>query len=349
MWLLYLRAQGYADVIEPHGKRSESYYVPQDSVLPEAVHSTAWTGRTAAEVIRHNKSRPFFLFCSFIKPHPPFDPCVPYNKMYDPSDVPLPHISEYDSEPYDSEVTAQNGYKVNDIQNVTEEELRKKRAYYYGCVSQVDTAVGEVLKALKDSGQYENTMVIFTSDHGEMLGDHLAYGKRTYFEQSCHIPLIISYPSGIPGGKSSDALGILPDIYATVLTTVNAKIPPECTGGDLMKICTGDEKKVREYTVAQYGTGRRFKTMLRWENYKYIYIANGRRRILYNLSSDPYELNPISDSPLFASADRKIREYFMAHGFTEAFDGGQLIGYDYIKPVGGTYINQYPRWQERTD
>ena len=74
-YLQFLQRQGYGDVIEPHGKRSETYYVPQVSELPESLHTTAWTGNKTCEVIRKNRNRPFFLFSSFIKPHPPFDPC----------------------------------------------------------------------------------------------------------------------------------------------------------------------------------------------------------------------------------------------------------------------------------
>lgn len=340
-YIPWLRENGYTDIIEPHGARSETYYVPQTSRLPEKFHTTAWTADKTVEVINANKNRPFFVFSSFIKPHPPFDPCVPYDTMYNPAEVSLP--LDYDAEPYDNAVTVQNGYKVGGKQNMTEDWLRRMRAHYYGCVTQVDAAVGRIIAYLKESGLYDRTTIIFTSDHGEMLGDHGAFGKRTYYEQSCGIPLIIKRAYEAERGGVSQRLCTLPDVYATILGAAGAPIPETCRGIDLLS-CENDAGRM---IFAQYGRKRDFKAMLRWENYKYIYIANGRRGILYDLIKDPDEKSPVCSAEIEKFAYSGLVCHFQKLGFGEALDSGSLIGFDYKAPVAGGYLNQYPSWQNR--
>jgi choline-sulfatase len=138
-YLLYLQEQGYSQITEPHGKRSQYYYVPQTSLLPEDIHTTTWTANTASRIIEKNRDRPFFLFTSFIKPQPPFDPCPPYASIYTIDDIPEPQSRETDLHPVDRIIAYQNSYKVNGIQNTTEKQIKEIRAAYYGCVTQIDT------------------------------------------------------------------------------------------------------------------------------------------------------------------------------------------------------------------
>ena len=345
-YLQYLRDNGFSHIIEPHGKRSDMYYVPQDSALPAEYHTTAWTARKTVEVIEKNLKRNFFLFSSFIKPHPPFDPCEPYNKMYDPNTVPVP-VRHPDEEAFDRAITFQNGYKVNGIDNINDEDIKKIRAYYYGSVSQVDSALGEILDCLKRNNLYDNTLIIFTADHGEMLGDHGGFGKRTYYEQSAKIPFIISYPSVFKKGTETDEIVILPDLYATILSTVGADIPDNCTGLDLTPLCKGGGNIQRSRIICQYGRGIEFKAMVRWDKYKYIYYANGAKEVLYDLENDPMESKPLINTKVFAEQKNTLIEYFKKYNYDKALDGDKLINYDYEKAPTTGYINQYPKWQER--
>lgn len=345
-YLQFLRDNGYQNVIEPHGKRSETYYIPQDSELPKDFHTTAWTARTTKKVIENNLNRNFFIFSSFIKPHPPFDPCEPFNSMYDPNSVPEPIRHNGDTSPLDSSIYIQNGYKVNGISNVTDEHLKKMRAYYYASVTQVDTYIGEILDTLETNGIYDDTLIILTADHGEMLGDHAGFGKRTYYEQSTKIPYIISYPKEFEQGVESNALVTLQDIYATILTCCGAEVPNICDGLDLTAVCKAQKENVRETLIAEYGTGREFKCMLRWENYKYIYFANGGNEVLYDLDKDPNEINP-TNNEIFKWCKNVLVKYYKSYSYDEALNNGELIKFDYEKPIVGSYINQYPSWQNK--
>ena len=336
-YLKYLRDEGYGHVIEPHGKRSEDYYVPQVSELPKEVHTTAWTGSTTIDVINKNKNRPFFIFSSFIKPHPPFDPCIPYNDLYDIDSMPSP--IEVD-EIIDDMILVQNGYKVDGIDKLSDYDKKKIKAYYYASVTQVDEYIGKILDCLEENNLWDNTLVILTADHGEMLGDHNGYGKRTYYEESAKIPFVLSYPKVFKEGIEVDSLAILPDIYATIVKVAGKEVPEVSCGVDLTDVCTSKSNFTRDFLVAQYGNDRRFKAMVRWDNFKYIYMANGKKEYLFDLEKDPLELNPIFDEEVFKEKRKYLVEYFSKYNIS-------LPEYEYEAPRVGTFLNQRPTWHLR--
>lgn len=121
---------------------------------------------------------PWYIFASFIHPHPPFTPPVPWHKLYDPVQMPLPLYTENDESMQMLVNKIQNRYKYRDI-GTDLNLVRCMKAYYYACVSFIDYQVGRILEALEESGQLDNTMIVFTADHGELLGDYHCYGKRS--------------------------------------------------------------------------------------------------------------------------------------------------------------------------
>jgi len=347
-YLQFLRKNGFGHVIEPHGKRSKTYYVPQTSELPEAFHTSAWTADTTCEVIRANKNRPFFVFSSYIKPHPPFDPCQPYDTMYNPQEVPLPDRREGELPPLDDIILVQNGYKVDGANKVTDEQLRKIRAHYYGSITQLDKQIGKLLDTLEECGLTDSTMVILTSDHGEMLGDHYSFGKRTYYEPSTRIPFIVSWPGTLPQGERRDQFVILQDIYATLVATAGGEIPSDVCGVDVRPACRNPRSPLRDQVIAEYGFNRNSKFMLRRENYKYIFMANGGREVLFDLAKDPKEFeNLAAQNPGLCTLFRKeLVKYYQSYGFQEALEGDSLRAYPYQAPLVGSFLDQYPHWPE---
>ncbi|UVI27569.1 sulfatase-like hydrolase/transferase [Paenibacillus spongiae] len=345
-YLLYLRENGYGHVIEPHGKRSENYYVPQKSELPEELHSTAWTAARTCELIRSNRNRPFFIFTSFIKPHPPFDPCSPYDRMYPESEIPMPVRQESEKNPDDYSIWIQNDYKVNGIDRVSDDDIRRIRSHYYGSISQIDKQIGLILDTLEDTGLRDNTLIVFTADHGEMLGDHYAFGKRTYYEASTRIPMIVSQPNKWPQGERRDQLCMLQDVYATIIVASGGAVPPESSGKDLAAVGHDPAISIRERIIAEYGNGRAMKFMLRWGDFKYIYHTNGERESLFNLRTDPLELEDIAadQRELCTSCRQQLVDYYIEYAFEEALDGDRLRSYPHEIPVAGGYLNQYPGW-----
>lgn len=345
-FLLFLREQGYGHIVEPHGKRSDTYYVPQVSELPEHLHTSAWTADLTCETIRKNRNRPFFLFTSFIKPHPPFDPCEPYHAMYPPDKVPMPVRQESEREPDDTSIDEQNDYKVNGIDSVSDDDVRKIRAHYYGLVSQVDAQIGKILDTLEEYGLSDNTLVIFTADHGEMLGDHYSFGKRTFYEPSARIPFIVRWPRRLPAGERRRQLVHLQDIYATLIDASGGEVPAASSGRSVLPACLNAQTSLRRRLIGEFGRGRRLKFMLRWDDYKYIYHANGAKEQLFHLIEDPFELtNLASQYPeLCAQCRRELAMYYQSHGFDEALDGNDLRKFPYERHKPKGFLNQYPKW-----
>ncbi|MFW5980839.1 MAG: sulfatase [Halanaerobiaceae bacterium] len=349
-YLHFLLKNGFENIVEPHGKRSETYYVPQVSELPEEYHTTAWTGKKTGEVIKNNRNRPFFIFSSFIKPHPPFDPCEPYDKMYPSEEVPMPVRNEQELNPKDRIIDKQNDYKVNGIENVTDKDVRKIRSHYYGSVTQMDKQVGNILDTLEEYGLRDNTIIIFTSDHGEMLGDHYGFGKRTFYEQSARIPFIVSWPEKLPENETRNQFAVLPDIYSTLISAAEGKIPQNenIAGKNLIPVCKDNKEKVRDKIYAEFGFDKNLKFMLRWNNYKYIYFANGGLESLFDLAEDPEELNDIAEEnpDLCKECRKELVKYYKNRGFDKAVERDKLVEFEYepIQPSG--YIDQYPHWPE---
>ncbi|MFC1454090.1 sulfatase, partial [Verrucomicrobiota bacterium] len=178
-YIAWLRDNGY-DYYEPHGARGEMYYIPQVSTLPVEAHPSQWIGNEADRFIRESsaQARPWCLFASFIHPHPPFAPPKPWHKLYRAPAMPLPLAVEHAPDLYTWINRFQNRYKYRD-RGLDLNLLRVIKAYYYATISFVDNQLGRILDALERTGQLDDTLIVFTSDHGEHLGDLGCFGKRS--------------------------------------------------------------------------------------------------------------------------------------------------------------------------
>lgn len=345
-FLQFLQSNGYGDITEPHGKRSENYYVPQVSSLPEPSHTTGWTAAQTCEIIRKNRNRPFFIFTSFIKPHPPFDPCPPYSSLYRAEQLPQPVRTDQDRMPDDYLIQVQNDYKVNGIGNLTPEWEARIREAYYGCVTQIDAQVGTITDTLKECQLLDNTLIVFTSDHGELLGDHYAYGKRSFYEASTRIPLIISHPGSVPMGETRHHLAILQDVYGTLLTGAGTTIPDGSCAKDLLSIARDPNASSREEVYGEIGRGPATKMMLRWGDFKFIYHVNGGVNTLFNLENDPDELHNVAEvhPDLCDYARQRLRRHYREMGLEEVLDQDALRCIPCVTPPQTGYLDQSPPW-----
>ncbi|HEX2185480.1 MAG TPA: sulfatase-like hydrolase/transferase [Chloroflexota bacterium] len=235
-FLAELLAAGYGHVEEPHGARHEMYYIPQVSQLPAALHTTAWTGRKTIEYL-HERSgaedrSPFFCWTSFIKPHPPFDPPVPWHTLYRPTDMPLPVRLPDEAARHTYYHRRQNRFKWTDAQP-DDNLLRMMRAYYTASVSFIDFWIGQILHTLEQLGLRRDTLVLYVADHGEYLGDHGAYGKRGYHDPACRIPFILSWPGTLPQDETRQQLVGLADVAPTIVAAADgAASAPASLGMD---------------------------------------------------------------------------------------------------------------------
>ncbi len=178
----FLSKEGYLDYVsEPHGMRGQMYYIPQVSPLPKEKHATWWTASESIKFLDQmkEKDKPFFLFSSFIKPHPPFDPPSPYQYKYLPNDFTAPVKGGMDNvENWNHYQITQNLYKCN----ITDPYfLKTMKAFYHSCIAFVDDMVGKIFATLKENDQLDNTIVVFCSDQGaRMCGYDYGWSHQGY-------------------------------------------------------------------------------------------------------------------------------------------------------------------------
>lgn len=216
---------GFDYAYEAHGVRGPMYYMPQPSRLPEKLHPTNWIGDRTVQYIEKNQDAPWYLFASFIHPHPPFAPPVPWHKLYDPVQMPLPLYTSDDEGMQMFVNKVQNRYKYRD-QGFDLNMIRCIKAYYYSCVSFIDFQVGRMIDALENTGQMENTLIVFASDHGELLGDYHCYGKRSMHDASAHIPMLVYQKGRFEGGVRGKKPVSLVDLAPTFLKAAGIDTAP---------------------------------------------------------------------------------------------------------------------------
>lgn len=357
-YLQDLVAAGYGHVVEPHGVRHELYYSPQPSQLPEHLTTTAWTGRRTREFIADRATepeRPWFCFTSFIKPHPPWDPPTPYYLQHDPLEMPDPVRTDEELARLDYHVRAQHRVKWTGPDERLD-RIRTMRAYYYACVESVDAQIVAILDELETLELRDDTLIIFTADHGEYLGDHWAYGKRGFHDAAARIPLVASAPGWLPSGHTVDALTGLTDVAPTLLSL--AGVPADgldVDGHDLAPLARGDVDRVRDLHVGQYQERELGLYFVTNGKYKYVYSAADDRETLLRVGSPQDDTVDLSNDPEHAEVLAELRKAlisrFQSDGYEAPLDGDrwrrweapELPGHPGDRDVTGRG-RQYPKW-----
>lgn len=329
-YMAFLRARGYGHVLEPHGVRSEYYYIPQPAQLPAELHHTAWTANRSIDFLRRrDRSRPFFLVTSFIKPHPPFETPLPWSKLYRAHHMPEPRRAPGDEALWTYWNRVQNRYKCTDGGN-DRRLAQARRAAYYATISFLDYHLGRVLHAL--AADAEQTLVLFTSDHGEMLGDYGCWGKRCMLNPSVRVPLIARFPHRRHAGARVDTPTTLLDLAPTILSAAGIEQPRvHLEGMDLAELTHGDAPGDRivfsQYQLARYGL-----YMAENRHGKLIRSTADQRTWLLRRGQGGGEADVTSDAvfrPLGRALDEALRQRFAADRHTDAVgpDGG-WVRYD---------------------
>jgi choline-sulfatase len=273
------------------GERTEMYYMPQMSPLPANLTVEGWAAAQAVEQINRRDNQPYFGFVSFIGPHPPFTPPIPFNRLYDPDRMPNPVVGNLETDFMDEQIPFMN-YEIW-AEDIEPSHARVLKARYYGEVTYIDSCIGRILDAVEQRGDAENTLICFFADHGDHLGDHHGWQKESYFEASCHIPFLASWPARLPARQIRKDLASHTDLFG--IATGAAGHQNLRQGIDLLGIKTGTPQE-REEMYGYYGHpgSRQFKAMVRTADWKYIFMANGGREQLFNLHDDPNELTNLA-------------------------------------------------------
>lgn len=313
----FLRARGYGHVIDPHGLRSEYYYQPQPSQLPAELHHTNWVADRSIDFLRRrDRSRPFFLWSSFIKPHPPFESPNPWSRLYRSAEMPDPVLPDGSPEHLSFWNRVQNRYKYMDGGRNAHLQ-RTQIAAYYGAISFIDQAIGRILAALGD--ELDNTLIVFSSDHGEMLGDFGCYGKRCMLDPAARIPLLVRHPARYEAGVRCRTPVSLLDVYSTFAAAAGANhAAHQADGHDLAAIASG--RQARSHVISQFSERALGLYLIAEEDWKYIYSAADRREWLYHAATDPRELHNLANDPASRGALDRLRGQLLGRFQADGYD-----------------------------
>jgi len=285
----YLDDVGWGGFSRAHGSGNNDVR-PCPSPLPAEHHVDHWVAdRTIArlgEHLAHRADRPFLIWCSFPKPHTPLDPPLEYAGMYDPRDIPPPAGSEAllaDRNPVLARTRVTHG-----IESLSPAALRVIKAYYYAVITHQDAQVGRVMEALDAAGVADDTIVIYTADHGDLMGDFGTFFKSNFLDGSVHVPLVLKAP-GVPAGARRGHLIGLQDILPTLAAMTDCPLPAAVHGLDLTPAAR-DDAEGREVFYAQCMDAPRQSAMICDGRWKYAYCQEGPTEELYDLQSDPAEL-----------------------------------------------------------
>lgn len=230
---------------------------------------------------------PWCLYVGLLFPHWPYIVPKRYYDMYYPSNIVFPHDAHFPNERLHPAV--RHFQKALDLGEVTEDMLRRTISAYYGMITALDDMIGEIISELKRQGLYDNTHIIYTSDHGESLGEHGLFYKQCSYEGSAGVPLIVKGP-GLPGGNRIDHPVTLVDMYPTILDMAGLEIEPDCSGTSWMPLIRGETHERPDYAFSEFH-GNFFRQdwyMLVQGHYKYTYYVK-ERPSLFNLNEDPEE------------------------------------------------------------
>ena len=225
----------YAEWVRQQGGDLDAMRESAERVCPE-MHQTTWASECAIEFIqdRMNDSAPWLLNLNVYDPHPPFIPPKAYADRFNPADMPGPHFrtSDLEQQAKLGELDFQD-----EIRTPQEHDAHRVQALYYAMIAQIDDQLARILQTLDATGQRENTVILFTSDHGEALGDHgLMYKGCRFYEGLVRVPLIFSWPGHFQQNVKSEALVELLDMSSTLLEATGVNTPEQIQGRSLMPI-----------------------------------------------------------------------------------------------------------------
>ncbi len=258
--------------------------------IPAEHSSTAYTAKEGLEALERLKDGPFTLTLSLDPPHPPMMVSEPYYSRYPPDRIPLP-VSLADprtNSPYADRAKSAEDARYREPQNI-----RQMTSIYYGMVTEVDDWVGKILHRLDELGLTQNTLVVFTSDHGEELGDHGLHGKFVFHEGSVRVPLLLRLPGVIPARTVIDAPASHLDLFATILDYLG-QAPRPTEGGSLRPLIDRRESGAGRIAVSEWPAAQVPGFMVTDGRWKFLFGRTAHAKsldALYDLANDPHELN----------------------------------------------------------
>ncbi|SEE99012.1 arylsulfatase [Ruania alba] len=273
--------------------------------LAERQHPTYWTATESIDFLRRrDPSKPFFLMTSFARPHSPYDPPEPLLNQYLDADLPEPWIGDWAAR------HAVASWAPDAWRGVrSREQVRRTRAGYYGTITHIDQQIGRIRFNLEREGLLDNTIIVFTSDHGDMQGDHHLWRKTYAYEGSAHIPLFVVLPQaireryGIEPGTRSEAPVCLQDVMPTILDACGIEIPESVDGRSVLPVLADPDAPWRDAIHGEHSTCYDASQEMQYltdGRQKYIWFAQDGAERLFDLVADPHEERDLAADPAYA-------------------------------------------------
>ena len=266
----------------------------------------------------YKEAKPWFLKVSFINPHTPLNAPKRWYDRYEGVDIPPAAIGDWARQEYGGVQTSFAKHAEATRGVVPEDELRATRRSYAAAISFVDEQIGRILAALEERGELENTLILFTADHGDQMGDHLLYRKTYPYEGSVNVPMIVRWPASLglkaKRGKVRQELAELRDVFPTFLDAAGLPRPASVEGMSLLDILRGKPgRKMLDLEHSSCYAPKDGWVALMDQRYKYIYFEHTGRQQLFDLSRDPKEVNNLADKPGSAKLVKQWRQKMIEH------------------------------------
>ena len=319
----YLGEQGYAGQHFLHGM-SNNEYTTRTWHLPEEFHATNWATRMMANMIkRRDPTRPGLWFLSYRHPHPPLVPLAAYLDLYREIDLDKPFVGNWAHSatlPFPLQAATARGDFHNAVQTAV-----ARRSFYALC-THIDHSIRVIIGTLREEGLLDNSVICFTSDHGDMLGNHRMWAKRLFYQWSTNVPMILLGRAGdgrVGSNRIDDRLVGWQDVMPTLLDLAGIDIPDTVEGVSMV----GEEK--RDFLYGEVGEDDHACRMIHEGRFKLIYYPVGNHRQLFDLETDPDELNDLAPTQehsemLTGLTERLIEQLY---GGDESWvQNGKLVG-----------------------
>ena len=341
LWADYLNKNGFKvnnakDLYKYRKPKKGKGFIHEPYEIPTEYSDTSFLATQAIEELQ-KKSNPFFMHISFLRPHPPMYVAEPWHSLVNPDDIELPFMNKTleelsDIHPLFKEIvkkyTNEKMFSEIRFSDLNKDDIRNIKSVYFGMCAEVDHYIGKILDALNNTNQAENTMIIFTSDHGEMLGENRQWGKSGWWDSSFRIPLIINVPNTSP--KMLDAFTESVDIAPTILDWIEGEIPQDWNGQSLMPIIRDSKNKYvnKQYVVfdwdfreSHYSSFVEKKqlapeecnlSVIRTKDWKYVHFPT-LPPLLFNLNDDPYEINNLANEINYLNIQNDLLSKLLSH------------------------------------
>ncbi|MGG1516895.1 sulfatase-like hydrolase/transferase [Paenibacillus oryzisoli] len=295
----FLETTDYRGLYRGHGLGGNEVY-PTFSAVPTRYSATHWTVNESIEFLRQRDTEtPFFMWTSFEAPHPPYDPPESYVRLYDGVDIPQPAMAEW-AEEEQLPTWVRYRRRSHKLDHLPQHVIALARKHYYAQITHIDYELGRLFGEMKSQGIWNDTLVIFTSDHGEMLGDHGLFHKTCFYESSANVPFLLKPPLGAEGSLTPSTVISTPialaDIYPTALHYADLLDPSDGArdGRSLLDLHNLERERPWLYGFMNEWDGLYMITNGEW---KYVYYVLGGNEQLFYLPDDPAECRSMLETP----------------------------------------------------